>query len=58
MAITHDSTSLVLEPLLGTDKNNPVFSVYRNGQENKIYLYYGLELLEVIPTSAITPASS
>ena len=49
MAITHDSTSLVLEPLLGTDKNNPVFSVYRNGQENKIYLYYGLELLEVIP---------
>jgi hypothetical protein len=49
MAITHDSTSLFLEPLLGTDKNNPVFSVYRNGQENKIYLYYGLELLEVIP---------
>lgn len=49
MAITHDSTSLVLEPLLGTDKNNPVFSVYRNEQENNIYLYYGLELLEVIP---------
>jgi len=49
MATPLHSSSLALEPILGTDKDNPVFSVYRNTSENKIYLYYGLELLEVIP---------
>jgi len=49
MATANESTTLALEPLLGTDKRNPVFSVYRNRDENNLYLYYGLELLEIIP---------
>jgi hypothetical protein len=53
MAVTGnlDNHALSLEPIIGTDKKNPVFQVYRDSDSDggKIYLYYGLELLEVIP---------
>lgn len=51
MAVTgnFDNHALSLEPIIGTDKRNPVFQVYRDSGGSKIYLYYGLELLEVIP---------
>jgi len=44
-----DTTGL-LQPVLGTDKRNPVFSVYRrNGPTALLHVYYGVELLEVVP---------
>lgn len=50
-----------LEPIIGTDKKNPVFQVYRDsgdgdGDGGKIYLYYGMELLEVVPDERDHPA--
>ena len=43
-------TTFLLQPVLGTDKRNPVFSVYRqNGPTAFLHVYYGAELLEVVP---------
>ncbi len=38
-----------LQLFLGTDKANPVFSVYHDNKTDTLHLYYGLELLEVVP---------
>jgi hypothetical protein len=35
--------------LLPTDKRNPTFSIYRQEDTHTIHVYYGLELLEVVP---------
>lgn len=34
---------------MGTDKRNPVFSVFRNPEQNQLHVYYGAELLERVP---------
>ena len=39
-----------LQPILGTDRKNPVFSVYRHSQSRQYHVYYGLELFEVVPS--------
>ncbi len=39
-----------LQPILGTDKRNPVFSVLQHSQSKDFHVYYGLELFEVVPS--------
>lgn len=38
-----------LQLILPTNKRNPCFSLYMDGEEENIHVYYGLELLEVVP---------
>jgi len=50
-------TSSLLQSILGTDKRNPVFSVSRRaGAEPQLHVYYGAELLEVVPEDRQHPA--
>ena len=37
-----------LQQILGTDKRNPCFTVFRNGADG-LLLFYGGELLETLP---------
>jgi transposase len=37
-----------LQMIIGVDKRNPVFSIYRNDQTKEVYLFYGAALLEII----------
>jgi hypothetical protein len=48
----------VLQPILGTDKRNPIFSVYRpaGAAAGELQVYYGAELLEVVPDDSQHPA--
>ena len=47
----------LLQPVLGTDKGNPIFSVYRQeGAAPSLHVYYGAELLEVVPEDRRYPA--
>jgi hypothetical protein len=49
--------SSLLQPVLGTDKRNPVFSVCRQaGTPPSLHVYYGAELLEVVPEDRQHPA--
>jgi hypothetical protein len=49
-------TSL-LQPVLGADKRNSIFSVYRQeGATPSLHVYYGAELLEVVPEDRQHPA--
>ena len=49
--------SPLLQPVLGTDKRNPVFSVCRQaGAAPSLHVYYGAELLEVVPEDRRHPA--
>ena len=44
------NSSALLQPVLGTDKRNPIFSVCRQpGPPPSLHVYYGAELLEVVP---------
>ncbi len=38
-----------LQLILPTDKRNPSFSLYLSADEQEIHVFYGLELLEVVP---------
>lgn len=38
-----------LQLVLGTDKRNPLVSVYQSEDAETLHVYYGLELMEVIP---------
>jgi len=38
-----------LQLILPTDKRNPSFSLYLSADEQTIHVFYGLELLEVVP---------
>jgi hypothetical protein len=50
-------SSPLLQPVLGTDKRNPVFSVCRQaGAVPSLHVYYGAELLEVVPEDRRHPA--
>ena len=43
------NSSNLLQPVLGTDKRNPIFSVCRqSGPPPTLHVYYGAELLEVV----------
>lgn len=47
----------LLQPVLGTDKRNPIFSVCRQeGTPPTLHVYYGAELLEVVPEDRQHPA--
>lgn len=35
--------------ILGTDKRNPCLEVYQDESEKHLHVYYGFELLEVVP---------
>ena len=43
--------------ILGTDKRNPLFTVYcqEEGQPEQLHVYYGLELLEVVSADRNNP---
>lgn len=43
--------------ILGTDKRNPLFTVYAHeqGDQEELHVYYGLELLEVVPDDPDDP---
>ena len=38
-----------LQQILGTDKRNPVFTIYRDANEQILHVYYGGRLLEKVP---------
>jgi len=38
-----------LQQILGTDKKNPVFTIYRDANEQILHVYYGGRLLEKVP---------
>ena len=44
--------------ILGTDKRNPLFTVYaqEEGEEEQLHVYYGLELLEVVSADRSEPS--
>jgi hypothetical protein len=44
--------------ILGTDKRNPVFTVYYQGEEDQeqLHVYYGLELLEIVSADRNEPS--
>lgn len=44
-----------LQAVLGTDKKNPLFAVYRDSDKSELHVYYGLELLEVVPDDKRSP---
>ena len=51
------NSSSLLQPILGTDKRNPIFSVCRRaGSPACLHVYYGAELLEVVPEDRQHPA--
>jgi hypothetical protein len=45
------------QPILPTDKRNPLFTLYRSvsGEAKSIHVYYGLELLEVVADDRLDP---
>jgi hypothetical protein len=54
---TCSNPSPLLQPVLGTDKRNPIFSVCRQeGTAPCLHVYYGAELLEVVPEDRQHPA--
>ena len=45
-----------LQLILGPNKRNPCFCLYTDAAEKEIHVYYGLELLEVVPKDSNSPA--
>lgn len=45
-----------LQLILGPDKRNPSFCLYTDAPEQQLHVYYGLELLEVVPKDRDSPA--
>ncbi len=43
--------SLALQTIIGTDKNNPHFTICRNADNNDLYIYHGNALHEVISSN-------
>lgn len=41
--------------ILGTDKRNPLFTVYADDDHEQLHVYYGLELLEVVSADRNDP---
>jgi hypothetical protein len=51
------SSAALGQPILPTDKHNPAFTLFRTGSggDALIHVYYGLELLEVVPDDRQDP---
>ncbi len=45
-----------LQKILGTDKRNPVFTVYQDSKGEELHVYYGLQLFEVVRADKEDPA--
>ena len=45
-----------LQLILGPDKRNPCFCLYVDAAEKELHVYYGLEVLEVVPNDPRSPA--
>lgn len=45
-----------LQLVLGTDKRNPLLSVYEEDETQSLHVYYGLELMEIIPDQRRHPS--
>ena len=44
-----------LQQILGTDKRNPVFTICRNEETNSLHVFFGGELLEILPDDRDDP---
>jgi len=44
--------------ILGTDKRNPLFTIYSQEQDDqeRLHVYYGLEMLEIVPADPNAPS--
>ena len=42
--------------LLGTDKRNPVFAVYQDDSGDRLLVFYGFELIEIVNNDSADPA--
>ena len=42
--------------ILGIDKRNPLFAVYEDSDRAQWHVYYGFELLEIVPNQPQAPA--
>src|SRR5258708_5339860 len=42
--------------LLGTDKRNPVFAVYQDDSGDRLLVFYGFELIEIVKNNSTDPA--
>jgi len=51
------TSTLAGQLILGTDKRNPLFTVYQEeeGEREELHVYYGLELLEVVSAGRNDP---
>lgn len=49
------SSVLTGQLILGTDKRNPLFTVYVEEDQEQLHVYYGLELLEVVSADRNNP---
>ena len=45
-----------MQLILGPDQRNPCFCLYVDAAEKEIHVYYGLEVLEVVPNDSRSPA--
>lgn len=58
---TATASELSIEPvitgqlLLGTDKRNPLFTIYLDESKQRLLVYYGMELLEVVSAKPQDP---
>ena len=42
--------------ILGIDKRNPLFALYEDFDQEQLHVYYGFELLEIVPNEPQAPA--
>src|SRR5450756_1076560 len=42
--------------ILGIDKRNPLFALYEDFDQEQLHVYYGFELLEIVPNQPQAPA--
>jgi hypothetical protein len=42
--------------ILGTDKRNPVFTVYADEEDERLLVFYGFEIIEIVPSDRAAPA--
>lgn len=41
--------------ILGIDKRNPLFAVYQDPERQQLHVYYGFELLDIVPVDPEAP---
>ena len=51
-----DELPVTSQLILGADKRNPVFTVYRDRERERLQVYFGFELLETLPDVPESPA--